>query len=109
MGRLLVKFYTEFLSFQAIGGVLDEFIFSPRLDNLLNAYCATTVSYCLLVHYVEEAFLMEEVKFREFKFKLSEFQFQALVESCEGEGLAAEPNVRLVCLFDNEEVCIGIH
>lgn len=54
----------------AIGGVLDEFIFSPRLDNLLNAYCATT----------------------------------ALAESCNGNGLAADPNIRLICLFDNEEV-----
>lgn len=54
----------------AIGGVLDEFIFSPRLDNLLNAYCATS----------------------------------ALAESCNGNGLAADPNIRLICLFDNEEV-----
>jgi len=28
---------------QAIGGVLEEFIFSPRLDNLLNAYTAAVV------------------------------------------------------------------
>lgn len=31
-------------------------------------------------------------------------QFQALAESCNGNGLAADPNIRLICLFDNEEV-----
>ena len=29
----------------AIGGALEEFIFSPRLDNLLNAYCACQVMH----------------------------------------------------------------
>ncbi|XP_033726283.1 aspartyl aminopeptidase-like isoform X1 [Pecten maximus] len=54
----------------AIGGILEEFIFAPRLDNLLNAYCAT----------------------------------EALIESCKGTSLSEDPNIRLICLFDNEEV-----
>lgn len=53
----------------AIGGVFDEFIFSPRLDNLLSSYTA----------------------------------LKGLINSCES-GLTDEPNIRMVCLFDNEEV-----
>ncbi|KAH3699448.1 aspartyl aminopeptidase-like isoform X2 [Dreissena polymorpha] len=53
-----------------IGGVLDEFIFSPRLDNLLNAYTSTV----------------------------------GLINSCTGPSLDADPNVRMISLFDNEEV-----
>ncbi|XP_064614554.1 aspartyl aminopeptidase-like [Liolophura sinensis] len=53
-----------------IGGVYNEFVFSPRLDNLLNAYTAC----------------------------------EALVESCEDDSLASDPNIRLISLFDNEEV-----
>lgn len=52
-----------------IGGILEEFIFSPRLDNLLNAYTATV----------------------------------GLIESC-NETLDTEKNIRMISLFDNEEV-----
>ncbi|XP_076093423.1 aspartyl aminopeptidase-like isoform X2 [Mytilus galloprovincialis] len=52
----------------AIGGALDEFIFAPRLDNLLNAYTAV----------------------------------EALIET--DSSLKSDPNIRLICLFDNEEV-----
>ncbi|VDI08197.1 aspartyl aminopeptidase [Mytilus galloprovincialis] len=52
----------------AIGGALDEFIFAPRLDNLLNAYTAV----------------------------------EALIET--DGSLKSDPNIRLICLFDNEEV-----
>lgn len=52
-----------------IGGVYKEFIFSPRLDNLFNAYAS----------------------------------LQGLINSVE-TGLEEETNIRMISLFDNEEV-----
>ncbi|XP_060555494.1 aspartyl aminopeptidase-like, partial [Ruditapes philippinarum] len=53
-----------------IGGVLEEFIFSPRLDNLLNAYTAMV----------------------------------GLISSCSTSSLDNDTNIRMISLFDNEEV-----
>ncbi|ESO86808.1 hypothetical protein LOTGIDRAFT_220342 [Lottia gigantea] len=53
----------------ALGGIFEEFIFAPRLDNLLNAYTATL----------------------------------GLIESCDAS-LESDTNIRMTCLFDNEEV-----
>ena len=53
-----------------IGGIFNEFIFSPRLDNLFSTYCAV----------------------------------DSLVSESSNESVENETNIRLIALFDHEEV-----
>lgn len=54
----------------AVGGACEEFVFSPRLDNLFNAYTGT----------------------------------QGLLNSLSDGSLETDTNIRMISLFDNEEV-----
>lgn len=55
----------------AVGGINDEFVYSPRLDNLCSSYCSVA----------------------------------ALIESVtENNSLAADDSIRLISLFDHEEI-----
>lgn len=57
-----------------IGGALNEFIFAPRLDNLMNAFCG----------------------------------LEGLVRSTADGALDAEENIRVLSLYDHEEVSTRI-
>ena len=75
---------------QTIGGALDEFVFAARIDNLMNCYTALQVC-------------MRQEGGREGERKLCcLLLLQGLINSL--DTLDGDTNVRMVTMFDNEEV-----
>ena len=74
-----------------LGGALEEFIFSGRLDNLANCYCALEALIGTCVDAVCLVYICRRL------IDLS------MIAGSAGS-LADEPHVRMVALFDNAEV-----
>lgn len=101
----LSSFCSSRSSRQALGGVYEEFIYSPRLDNLHSCYCALQVR--LHLPPLAPSFLSCFRRASRSPNTTPSFSArQALVESCSGDSLAKDPNVRMITLYDNEEVSV---
>lgn len=74
-----------------IGGANHEFIFSPRLDNLEMSFCSLMVCFRSLPY----PFLISSLAH-------DSTTAQALINS--SDDIASDPNIRVIALFDNEEV-----
>ena len=79
-----------------VGGALNEFIFSPRLDNLMMSYCCLTVPPSSSVANVLILALMHVC--------VCVCVAQGFLAASTPESVANDTRIRLVALFDNEEI-----